>query len=139
MLFLFAVTQAEPLAEGIAFRNLPPAEPLAPDPEPDDCTRAHDIVPGRPLPAELGTCRATAVPTWYVRDLIARAEWGRSYADWSAIQQAICTVERDAAREDRPRWYERPAVILPLGVALGAGAVLGGAWAVGQIADASNL
>ena len=115
LLFAFVVNAEESPAEPNADRHLPPAFPIAPEPEPDDCLRAYDVVPDKTPGFWLNgspTCRGTLLPTWQTKDWLSRMAWGAATRDYYEIEVAVLTAERDYARlqveEVRPKWYQRP-------------------------------
>jgi hypothetical protein len=110
-----------------------PTEPAPPVEREDDCPE-QDLRPGQPATLD---CRGQVIS---VGQYDALAEWiedDRAVRRLHQVSVLQLAVERDAALREaeaaRPRWYERPAVVLPVGVLLGAGAVLGGAWAMGEV------
>jgi hypothetical protein len=138
---------------GVALAEGPPARPEPVAPIPNECSRALGIDFGKPFPAGLvvdgkGACAAVAFPASYAADLLNTQSWAEAQEQWWPIEAArtdyelklkdsqleACTTNLEDARRLPPVW-QRPVVVFSGGFLVGAGAVIGGAYALGQIAQ----
>jgi len=137
-LFLFTATFA------LASEEASLDKPAAPSPISGECTEVYGLDLGSSLPIGLlndegkAACSALLVPVSQYQDLLQVEAWGDYVANRYRLDTELLTLQRDWYKEavaEKTPLFQRPGVLISVGVTAGVAAVAVSAWALSTISE----